>query len=79
MIRGAKREDVPAIRRLMEAEPGFWQPEWSDATLWKGIESAGELALVWEEDTSIVGFVCIHDLGFRAYLSDSFGEDVGLD
>ena len=70
MIRGAKREDVPAIRRLMEAEPGFWQPEWSDATLGKGIESAGELALVWEEDTSIVGFVCIHDLGFRAYLSE---------
>ena len=56
MIRGAKREDVPAIRRLMEAEPGFWQPEWSDATLGKGIES--------------VGFVCIHDLGFGAYLSE---------
>jgi len=32
VIRGAKREDVPAIRRLMEAEPGFWQPEWSDAS-----------------------------------------------
>ena len=70
MIRGAKREDIPAIRRLMEAEPGLWQPEWSDATLGKAIESAGELALVWEEDTSIVGFVCIHDLGFRAYLSE---------
>jgi ribosomal protein S18 acetylase RimI-like enzyme len=53
----------------MEAEPGFWQRDWSDATLAKGIDSAGDLALVWEEQNSIVGFVCAHDLGFRSYLS----------
>jgi GNAT superfamily N-acetyltransferase len=34
------------------------------------IEAAGELALVWEEEASIAGFVCAHDLGFRAYLSE---------
>jgi ribosomal protein S18 acetylase RimI-like enzyme len=70
MIREARREDIAAIRRLMEAEPGFWQRDWSDATLAKGIEAAGDLALVWEEGTSIAGFVCAHDLGFRAYLSE---------
>jgi ribosomal protein S18 acetylase RimI-like enzyme len=28
------------------------------------------LALVWEDDSTIAGFVCAHDLGFRAYLSE---------
>ena len=54
----------------MEAEPGFWQPDWSDATLRNGIEAAGNLALVWVDDATITGFVCAHDLGFRAYLSE---------
>ena len=54
----------------MEAEPGFWQRDWSDATLVKGIETAGDLALVWEDASAIAGFVCAHDLGFRAYLSE---------
>jgi len=70
VIRGARRGDLPAIRRLMEAEPGFWQHYWSDATLAKAIETAGGLALVWEDDSTIAGFVCAHDLGFRAYLSE---------
>jgi ribosomal protein S18 acetylase RimI-like enzyme len=70
VIREARREDLPAIRWLMEAEPGFWQRDWSDATLLRGIETAGDLALVWEEDATIAGFVCAHDLGFRAYLSE---------
>ena len=46
----------------MEAEPGFWHRDWSDATLAKAIETAGDLALVWEDDTTITGFVCAHDL-----------------
>ena len=70
MIRQATSKDLPAIRRLMEAEPGFWQDDWSDATLAKGIETAGNLALVWADDTVVVGFACAHDVGFRAYLSE---------
>ena len=54
----------------MEAEPGFWQRDWSDSTLARGIETAGDLALIWEDDSTIAGFVCAHDLGFRAYLSE---------
>src|SRR5262249_8302375 len=52
VIRQARREDLPAIRRLME-EPGFWQRDWSDRALAKGIETAGESALVWEDDSTI--------------------------
>lgn len=70
MIRAARPEDLPAIRRLMETEPGFWQRDWSDATLAKAVGTAGELALIWEENASVAGFVCAHDLGFRAYLSE---------
>jgi GNAT superfamily N-acetyltransferase len=70
VIRQATGKDLPAIRRLMEAEPGFWQDHWSDATLEKGIETAGDLALVWVDDASIAGFACAHDFGFRAYLSE---------
>src|SRR2546422_652855 len=70
VIRQARREDLVAIRRLMEAEPGFWQHDWSDATLEKGLETAGNLALVWETDATILGFACAHDLGFRGYLSE---------
>ena len=70
MIREARPEDLPAIRRLMEGEPGFWQRDWTDATLAKALRTAGELALLWEENTSVAGFVCAHDLGFRAYLSE---------
>jgi hypothetical protein len=52
VIREVRREDLPAIRRLMEAEPGFWQRDWSDSTLARGIETAGDLALVWEDDST---------------------------
>lgn len=70
MIREARYADIPAIRRLMEAEPGFWQEGWSNETLTRGIDSSGGLAFVWENDNGILGFVCAHDLGFRAYLSE---------
>jgi hypothetical protein len=62
VVREARHEDVPAICRLIEAEVGVWQPHWSDATLVKGIDSAGNLAVVWEDDAGMVGFGCAHDL-----------------
>jgi ribosomal protein S18 acetylase RimI-like enzyme len=54
----------------MEAEPGFWQPGWSNNTLAKGIDSAAGLAFIWEDSSEIIGFICAHNLGFRAYLSE---------
>lgn len=70
MLREATISDAPAIRCLMQRVPGFWQPWWSDQTIRAALESANGLALVWEVESQIVGFICAHDLGFRAYLSE---------
>jgi predicted N-acetyltransferase YhbS len=70
MIRRAALDDIPAIRELMQSEPGFWQDSWCDDVLERGLDSSGGLAFVWEESGQILGFVCAHDLGFRAYLSE---------
>jgi len=66
MLRHATTSDVPSIRTLMETVPGFWQPWWSDKTIDNAIRSAEGLTFVWEEEFQILGFVCAHDLGFRA-------------
>jgi ribosomal protein S18 acetylase RimI-like enzyme len=71
MIREAIVSDVPRIRSLMQAIPGFWQPWWSDETIATAIRLTNTSAFVWEDDDSeILGYVCAHDLGFRAYLSE---------
>jgi predicted N-acetyltransferase YhbS len=70
MIRDANASDVANIRALMQAVPGFWQPWWSEKTIAQAIRSANGLAFVWEQGSEILGFVCAHDLGFRAYLSE---------
>lgn len=54
----------------MQMVPGFWQSWWSDTTIAAAIQSANGLAFVWEDNSQILGFVCAHDLGFRAYLSE---------
>src|SRR5262245_22624020 len=69
-VRAAVAGDVPAIRRLMESVPGFWQSHWSDATVGTALRAARGLAFVHEEAAGIMGFACAHDLGFRAYLSE---------
>jgi len=70
MVRLATSSDVLEIRTLMQAVPGFWQPRWSDETLLQAIASANGLAFVWEDRSRCLGFICAHDLGFRAYLSE---------
>jgi predicted N-acetyltransferase YhbS len=70
MIRQATQKDIPAIRELMQSEPGFWMYDDRSDVLQAALASAGDLALVWEEEGIIVGFACAHDLGFRAYLSE---------
>jgi GNAT superfamily N-acetyltransferase len=37
---------------------------------WQRASRLGDLALVWEDDTTIAGFVCAHDLGSGQYLSE---------
>jgi len=70
MLRAAILSDVPGVRCLMQTVPGFWQDWWSEKTIVDAIRSANGLAFVWEEEQRIVGFICAHDLGFRAYLSE---------
>lgn len=70
MVRNAIAADAANIQLLMQSVQGFWQPWWSEKTIVKAILSANGLAFVWEDNSSIGGFVCAHDLGFRAYLSE---------
>lgn len=70
MLRRAITSDVPTIRALMQTVPEVWQPWWSEHTIAEAIGSANGLAFVWEQEAHILGFVCAHDLGFRAYLSE---------
>jgi predicted N-acetyltransferase YhbS len=69
-IRRAIPSDIAAIRTLMQSVEGFWQPWWLDQTIADALQSANGLAFVWEDERQIFGFVCAHDLGFRAYLSE---------
>ena len=68
MIRQAMPDDVPEIRLLMESVPGFWQSHWSNKTV--ALAIGGGMAFVWDEGAELLGFLCGHDLGFRAYLSE---------
>jgi predicted N-acetyltransferase YhbS len=70
MVRQSTPADIPAIRSLMESVAGFWQPHWSSETLALALDSANGLSFVWEEHSQLLGFVCAHDVGFRAYLSE---------
>ena len=69
MIRQVTQADIPRILSLVQTEEGFWKQETRGDALEIAIASAKDLALVWEEDEAILGFVCAHDVGVRAYLS----------
>jgi GNAT superfamily N-acetyltransferase len=70
MIREALQKDIKHVTALMRSIPDFWNDEWRPDVVRRGIFSANGLAFVWEENQRIGGFVCAHDLGFRAYLSE---------
>jgi ribosomal protein S18 acetylase RimI-like enzyme len=70
MIRNANKNDIPEIRKLMKSEPDFWDNSWRQNVIDIAIESSRDLAFVWVENDKILGFVCAHDIGFRAYLSE---------
>ncbi|HKA53195.1 MAG TPA: GNAT family N-acetyltransferase [Candidatus Binatia bacterium] len=70
MITQATFQHVPAIRSLMQSVPGFWDKSWRPDVIKRGIAAANGLALVYEDNSNVLGFVCAHDLGFRAYLSE---------
>ena len=83
MIRQSKKSDIPSIESLMKSVSGFWAKKWRNDVIERGMEAANGLSFVWEEDNRILGFICAHDLGFRAYLSelivseDARGRNIG--
>ena len=70
MIRPATTDDVPRIQGLMRSVPGFWDESWRPDVLERVLHSPETIALVHDEDNVIDGFICGHDVGFRAYLSE---------
>lgn len=69
-IREVNGDDVPDIERLLRSLPGVWQESWRADVIERALSSAGDLALVALRGGALVGFVCAHDFGFRAYLSE---------
>jgi ribosomal protein S18 acetylase RimI-like enzyme len=70
VIRHADRKDLPGIRRLLRSLPGVWQDAWREDVLERALDSAGDLAFVAIQGSTVVGFASAHDVGFRAYLSE---------
>src|SRR5262249_43114991 len=70
MIRLAGTSDIPRIEALMKSVAGFWDEGWRPDVLQRALAPSESIALVHEEDDTIDGFVCGHDVGFRAYLSE---------
>jgi N-acetylglutamate synthase len=70
MIRKTKLSDISHIESLMKSVEGFWDKDWKEDVIQIGIKSANGLSFVFEENDEILGFICVHDVGFRAYLSE---------
>ncbi len=54
----------------MQSIPGFWNPAWREDALEQALSASGGLAYVADEGGEVIGFICAHDLGFRAYLNE---------
>jgi len=70
VIRNAVTADISDIRALMESVDGFWDESWRPDVLERAVGSPDAIALVHQNGALLDGFICAHDLGFRAYLSE---------
>jgi len=70
VIRDAMITDISDIRALMHSVTGFWDETWRGDVLERALRSPDTIALVHQDRDAIDGFVCAHDLAFRAYLSE---------
>jgi ribosomal protein S18 acetylase RimI-like enzyme len=70
VIRLADTADIPRIKALMKSVAGFWNESWRPDVLERALGSSETIALVHNDHDTIDGFVCGHDVGFRAYLSE---------
>jgi ribosomal protein S18 acetylase RimI-like enzyme len=70
VVREAGIADIHAIRALMNSVAGFWDESWRPDVLERAVGSPDTIALVHQGGHVLDGFICAHDLGFRAYLSE---------
>jgi GNAT superfamily N-acetyltransferase len=70
VIRTAEASDVSAIEALMTSVPRFRDDGWPQDLLGRVLGSPGTIAPVRVDGRAVNGFVCAHDVGFRAYLSE---------
>ena len=54
----------------MKSVEGFWDDGWRKNVIGLGIKASDGLSFVYEQNGKILGFICAHDIGFRAYLSE---------
>ena len=69
-IRTARLADTPSVEFLLRSVPGVWQSSWRNDSVQRALLASDGLAFVAEEDGTLIGFACAHDVGFRAYLSE---------
>jgi predicted N-acetyltransferase YhbS len=69
MLRAATENDILSIRALIQSVPGLWHDEWRADALEGALHASDGLSFVWEEQGTILGFSCAHDVGFLSYLS----------
>ena len=69
MINPATLADVPEIRALMKSIPGFWNDSWHPDVLERALEAREAHAFTERHEGRLRGFVCAHDVAFRAYLT----------
>jgi ribosomal protein S18 acetylase RimI-like enzyme len=70
VIRDAGTADISDIRALMNSVEGFWDESWRPDVLERTVGSPDSIALVHQDGAILDGFICAHDFGFRAYLSE---------
>ncbi len=70
MIRKTKPSDYKQVESLMKSIDGFWDKKWREDVVGLSVNLSDDLSFVYVHKDKMVGFVCVHDCGFRAYLSE---------
>lgn len=70
MIRLAGPADIAGIEALMRSVAGFWDETWRPDVLERVLGAPETIARVHHANDTIDGFICGHDVGFRAYSSE---------
>jgi GNAT superfamily N-acetyltransferase len=69
-FRHATLLDAEDVTSLMKSVSGVWQNTWRADAVSRCIEASSGLSVIAIDDCRLIGFAGVHDLGFRAYLSE---------